>query len=222
MKMHIHTLAPALAAAAVLVCAGAAPGSADAASHASHAPAAQAANGKLAVTQAALRDLWIGHIFWVREVVQDMVQKNAAAMKVAEQQVVANARQIAGAIEPFYGKQASEQLFKLLAGHYGAVKAHAEATIAADAAHTKKAFDELVANAGEIAVFLSGANPYLPEEALRGLLASHGAHHVQQNQQLAARDFAAEAQTWETMKNHMYTIADALGSALAQQFPEKF
>lgn len=188
------------------------------------APETQATSStnKLAATQAALRDLWVGHIFWVREVVQDMVHKDASATKVAEQQVVANAKQIAGAIEPFYGKAASEKLFKLLAGHYTAIKAHATATIAGNTADAKKAVDDAVANAGEIAVFLSGANPNLPEATLRGLLTAHGAHHVQQNQQLAAKDFAGEARTWETMKNHMYTISDALGSALAKQFPDKF
>src|SRR5687767_3920767 len=76
--------------------------------------AVQAAPGTKAVaTQMALRDLWLGHIFWVREVVADMVAKDTAAVTVAEGRVVDNAKQIAGAIEPFYGRAASDQLFKL-------------------------------------------------------------------------------------------------------------
>jgi hypothetical protein len=55
-----------------------------------------------------------------------------------------------------------------------------------------------------------------------GLLSAHGAHHVQQNQQIAAQDWAGEARTWEAMKNHMYVIADALGAGIAKQFPDKF
>jgi hypothetical protein len=180
------------------------------------------APAKLARTQAALRDLWLGHIFWVREVVQGLAQKNSAAAAAAEQQVVANAKQIAGSIEPFYGKPASEQLFKLLAGHYSAVRAHADATVAGNAADAKRALGQLTANADEVATFLSSANPYLPKATLNSLLTAHGGHHVQQNQQLAANDLAGDARTWEAMKNHMYAIADALGSALAKQFPEKF
>ena len=61
-------------------------------------------SAKVVSTQGALRDLWVGHVFWVREVVQGMVHKDAAASEQAEKQVVANAKQIAGAIEPFYGK----------------------------------------------------------------------------------------------------------------------
>jgi hypothetical protein len=186
------------------------------------AKADAAVPAKLAATQAALRDLWVGHIFWVREVVQGLVQKNTAASDLAEQQAVANAKQIAGAIEPFYGKPASEQLFKLLAGHYTAVKSHASATVAGKSAEAKTALDELTRNANEIAKFLSGANSHWPEATLQSLLAAHGGHHAQQNQQLAANNLAAEARTWEAMKNHMYVIADALGSGLAKQFPEKF
>jgi hypothetical protein len=185
--------------------------------------AAAAANpAEVAATQAALRDLWLGHIFWVREVSRAVADKNSAATALAEQQAVANAKAIAGSIEPFYGKPATEQLFKLLAGHYTAIKSHATANAGRSTADAKRAVDALTANANEIAVFLSGANPNLPEATLKQLLAAHGGHHVQQNQQLAAKDYAGEARTWEAMKTHIYTIADALGGALAKQFPAKF
>lgn len=179
-------------------------------------------SAKVAATQAAERDLWVGHIFWVREVARGLAEKNAAAADFAEKQVVANAKQLAGAIEPFYGKAATDQLFKLLAGHYTAIKAHATATVAGDAAGAKKALGDLTSNANEIAKFLSGANPNLPEATLKSLLAAHGGHHVQQNQQLVAHDLAGEARTWEAMKTHVYTIADALIGGIAKQFPEKF
>jgi len=55
-----------------------------------------------------------------------------------------------------------------------------------------------------------------------GLLSAHGAHHVQQNQQIAAQDWAGEARTWEAMKHHMHVIADVLGAGIAKQFPDKF
>jgi hypothetical protein len=189
------------------------------------APASKAATTvsvKLAATRAVLRDLWVGHIFWVREVVVHLAAKDATSAGVAEQEVVANAKQIAAAIEPFYGKPAADQLFKLLAGHYGAIKAHAQATLANNSAGAKKALDEALANAGDIAKFLSRANPYLPEATLYSLLTAHGAHHVQQNQQIAARQFADEARTWDAMRNHIYSVADALADGLAKQFPDKF
>ena len=136
--------------------------------------------------------------------------------------MVANTKQIADSIEPFYGKATTDQLFKLLANHYTAIKGHATATVAGDAAGAKKALGDLTSNANEIAKFLAGANPNLPEATLKSLLAAHGGHHVAQNQQLAAHDMAAEAKTWDAMKTHIYTIADALAGGIAKQFPDKF
>ena len=191
--------------------------------HQEHGAAKQPSrNAKVSQTAAALRDLWLGHIFWVRNVSLATLGKDDAAAKAAEQQAVANAQAIAAAIEPFYGAGAKERMFKLLAGHYGAVKAYLVATAAGDAAGQSNATQSLTANAEEIAVFLSKANPNLPKEAVNGLLLAHGGHHIQQIQQLKDRNYEAEAKTWQDMKAHMYQIADAMTDALAKQFAKKF
>lgn len=193
------------------------------AQHSGHMVVAQApVAAKAAEASAAQRDLWVGHIFWVRNVVVETYAGNKKAAAAAEKQVVTNAKAIAASIEPFYGKEASEKLFGLLAGHYGAVKQHLEATAAGSQSKQDAAIKNLTGNATEIAKFLSGANPNLPFDTLNGLLLAHGGHHIQQNQQLKGKQYAQEAQTWEAMKKHMYVIADALAGALAKQFPAKF
>lgn len=176
----------------------------------------------LADTRAALRDLWIGHVFWVRNVVDARFEGNADEAKAAEQQVVANAQAIAGSLEPFYGAAAGEKLFGLLAGHWGAISDYLDATRADNKADQEASFDKLVANANAISEFLGGANPHLPVDTLRSLLTAHGSHHVQQIRQFDARQFDEEAKTWTMMKDHMYVIADALAGGIAQQFPDKF
>lgn len=173
-------------------------------------------------TRMALRDLWVEHVFWVRNYVVANEAKNPGARDAAAAEVVANAKQIAGAIEPFYGKAASDQLLKLLAGHWGAVKSVSDATTSPDAARREAAMKELSANAKEIATFLSGANPHLPYETLFGALTAHGAHHVAQIDQLHAANYAEEARTWTMMRGHMLVIADTLANGLAAQFPDKF
>jgi hypothetical protein len=185
---------------------------------------AQAAAVPAAVvnTRAALRDLWITHVFWVRNVVEARIAGDTDRAKTSEQQVVANAKAIAGAIEPYYGKPASDKLFGLLAGHWGAISEYLDAARNKQDAGKKAALDKLTGNAGEIATFLASANPHWPVDTLRGLLSAHGAHHVQQIDQLVAHEYAKEAQTWSAMKDHMYVIADALADGLAAQFPDKF
>ncbi len=188
------------------------------------APAGEKAplTATFAATQDALRDLWIGHIFWVRAVVEARFDGNENAARAAEQQVVANAQAIAGAVEPFYGDAASAQLFELLAGHWGAISSYLDATLADSKPGQDAAFQQLVDNANGIAQFLGGANPHWPVDTVSGLLTAHGSHHVHQIQQFAAGDFEAEAKTWTLMKDHMYVIADALPVGLARQFHEKF
>jgi hypothetical protein len=177
---------------------------------------------KVYATKAALRDLWIGHVFWIRNVVVAALAGDASAQQVAEKQAVANAQAIAASIEPFYGAEAKEKLFTLLAGHYGAVKAYLDASVAEDDTKQTEATSNLTDNAEEIASFLSSANPYLPKDTLNELLQAHGGHHIAQIEQLQAKDYAGEAQTWADMSQHMYVIADALADALAKQFPAKF
>src|SRR5215210_6573786 len=135
-----------------------------------HSSAAKqpAVSAKAAETGAALRDLWTGHIFWVRNVAFATLTKNDVAANAAEQQVVENAKAIAGAIEPFYGAAAKDGLFKLLAGHYGAIKEYLVAVSAADSSAQGKAIQTLTKNAEDIAAFLSKANPHLAKDAVTG------------------------------------------------------
>ena len=185
-------------------------------------PAATTAKAGIsaAETDAALRDLWTGHIFWVRNVVVATLNNDTAARAAAEKQVVANAKAIANSISPFYGQPASDKLFGLLAGHYGAVKQYLDA--GTDAAKQAAATKALTDNAGEIATFLSGANPNLPKDAVLGMLAAHGGHHIMQINQLRAKQYDQEAETWAAMKDHMNKLADTLAGAIAKQFPDKF
>jgi len=192
------------------------------AQHTGHGIEAAPVSFKVAQTEAALRDLWLGHVFWVRNVVTETLARNKAATATAENEVVANAKQLAASIEPFYGKAASDQLFDLLAEHYGAIKGYLEATVADSQSDQDAAMESLTDNADEIAVFLSSANPNLPHDTVQGFFLAHGGHHVQQIKQLHDRQYPQEAQTWEAMKDHMYVIADALVAALAKQFPAKF
>jgi hypothetical protein len=169
----------------------------------------------------ALRDLWTGHIFWVRNVVLATKLGDAEGAKVAEENVVKNARSIADAIVPFYGQAAADKLFGLLAGHYGAIKEYMTASYAGSKEGKDAAVDKIRKNAVEIATFLSSANPNWPKETLVSLLFAHGGHHIAQIDAFATKDYVSESQTWEMMKNHMYVIADALGKGIVKQFPKK-
>ena len=171
--------------------------------------------------QAAMRDLWHGHIVHARDYALAVHAGNDADAKAAADAVVANAKDISGAVAGFYGKAGGDQMLTLLGGHWGAVKAMTDTRAAGDEAGATKAMGDLTANAGDIAKFLAAANPNLPEDTVRGLMLAHGAHHSSQINLILKGDTAGEAADWTAMQAHMDMIADALAGAIAKQFPDK-
>lgn len=169
-----------------------------------------------------LRDLWVGHIFWVRHVVSNIATNDPEERDAAEKEVETNTKQIANTMAPFYGEAASEKFYRLLDGNIGAVEDYSEATVAGNKRQQDAALAHLASNADEIADFLSHLNPYLQKDIVRGLIATHGAHHVLQINQYKAKDYAPLGATWPMMRQHIYVIADTLTTALAKQFPNKF
>ena len=84
---------------------------------------------RVAEMQQTHRDLWLGHIILVQHVVLYNATNNPAERDAAEKDVVANAKQIAIMVAPFYGEAKAEKFFTLLVGHVAAVKEYSEATV---------------------------------------------------------------------------------------------
>jgi hypothetical protein len=168
-----------------------------------------------------MRDLWVEHIFWIRNVVIETLANNTAAAKVADGEVLANAKRVSVVIEPFCGKAGSDKFYGLIVGHYEPIKQYLEATVAGSSAKQDAALKDAVANGNELAVFLSGATG-LPVDAARGMLLAHVGHHVQQINELHDHQYGAEAQTWTEMRQHMYMIADGSADAIEKKFPAKY
>lgn len=183
------------------------------------APAAAPAAPKL---HAAMRSLLQGHIVATRDYALAVHAGDNAAAKKAETAAVDNAKAIANAVAGFYGQAGGDAFLKLLAGHWGGVKALTNAAHDNNTAAEQKAMQDLAANGDQIAKFLSGANPFLSEEAVRGLWLQHvNDHKMQVDQMMSNAPKAEQMATWTHMQEHANTIADALAGAIAQQFPTK-
>lgn len=190
-----------------------------AAAQAASAPAAAPAAPKL---HAALRSLLHGHIVATRDYALAVHTGNKAHAKKASAAVVSNAKQIANAVAGFYGKAGGDAFLKLLAGHWGGVKALTDAAHAHDSAAEQSAMQDLASNGTQIAKFLSSANPNLPENTVKGLWMMHVMDHKTQVDEMMSNAPAAEqAKAWAEMQKHANTIADALAAGIAKQFPNK-
>lgn len=174
----------------------------------------------------ALRDLYVGHIFWVRDLVIATRLGEKGAISEADEYGLKNAKAIGESIAPIYGQAAGDKFATLFTGHYMAVKSYMTAAFAnnfkGSSALKKAALDKLTKNADEIAAFVSSANPNLPKTTVYGLLVTHAQQHIMSIEATAKRDWGGEADMWDPMVKHIYTIADALAEGIAKQFPDKF
>lgn len=85
---------------------------------------------KVAELKMALRDLYINHIFWVRDLVVSTRLGEKAAAGEADEYGAKNAKVIGQSIAPFYGQAAGEKFATLFVGHYSAVKTYMNAAFA--------------------------------------------------------------------------------------------
>jgi hypothetical protein len=218
MNMKMQTLSIACAALLGLGFTAATPALAQGHAHAATAPAPTAAPN----LHKAMRGLWHGHVVTTRDYALAVFAGNKAGADKAADAVVANAKDIAQAVAGFYGQPAGDGLLKLLAGHWGAVKALTDSAHAGNAAGEDKALNDAVANAGEIAKFLAGANPNWKEADLDAGLVAHFGHHKSQVDMMAAKAPKDKQEAeWTAMQQHMDAIADVLTDGIAKQFPDK-
>jgi hypothetical protein len=191
-----------------------------------HSQAAEPNPAKVAALKMALRDLYINHIFWVRSLVIATRLGEKGAVSEADEYGEKNAKAIGQSIAPFYGQAAGDKFATLFVGHYSAVKAYMQAAFAnnfrGNAASKKAAAAQLTQNASAIAAFVSSANPNLPKGTVYGLLLTHGQQHIMSIDATVKKDWSAEADMWDPMVKHVYTISDALADGIAKQFPGKF
>jgi hypothetical protein len=167
------------------------------------------------------RELWLGHIYWVQHAVLGNATHSLAQRDAAKKEVDANTKQLAEMLIPFYGEARSQKFLSLLDINISAVREYSEATVADNKSKQDAALARLASNSEDFGTFFSGINPYLPESAVRGLIAAHGAHHVLQINQYKKKDYAHLDETWKLMRDHVYVIADTLMDAILKQFPDK-
>ncbi len=181
---------------------------------------------KVAELKSVLRDLYINHIFWVRDLVVSTRLGQKIAVSEADEYGLKNAQAIGRSIAPFYGAAAGEKFATLFVGHYSAVNAYMSAAFAnnfrGNAALKKASLDKLAKNANDIAVFVSSANPNLPKATVYGFLTTHVQQHVMSINATAKKDWSGEADMWGPMVKVIYTLSDALADGIAKQFPDKF
>jgi hypothetical protein len=203
------------AAALALLLASEHPGSA-------HAMRAGTQSTKAAAFSASMAKLWEDHIVWTRMVIVDFAA-DLPDLKAAETRLLRNQTDIGNAIKPYYGTAAGNALTGLLRTHILEAVPVLQAAKDGDKPALTKALSAWYANAHQIAVFLSKANPQawpLP------LTASMMKRHLDlTTQEAVARlqgHWAADIAAYDRVHTEILQMANMLSGGIVNQFPNRF
>jgi hypothetical protein len=169
-----------------------------------------------------MRKLWEDHITWTRNVIisfqADLPDLNAAIARLLQNQV-----DIGNAIKPYYGDAAGDQLTALLREHIlGAAKVLA-ALKAGDQSALQSALADWYANAHDIAVFLSVANPEnWPLAEMDQMMRDHLDATTREAVARHEGDWNADVAAYDAVHVQALAMADMLSNGIIAQFPKRF
>jgi hypothetical protein len=177
---------------------------------------------KEAALHNAMHKLWEDHITWTRvfiiSAVAGLPDKDAATQRLLQNQV-----DIGNAIKPFYGNAAGDQLTALLKEHIVIAADVVTAAKANDNAKLDDANKRWIANADQIAAFLSKANPKnWPEAEMRMMMHDHLKLTTNEAAARIQGDWAADVRAYDAVHEQILKMADGLSTGIVKQFPEKF
>jgi hypothetical protein len=177
----------------------------------------------------AMRKLWEDHITYTRNVIIsfELNEPDAGALLpdlgTVVDRLLRNQVDIGDAIKPFYGTAAGNQLTALLQEHINGAADVLTALKANDQAALQAALDAWYANAHEIAVFLSNANPRnwpLAEmdQMMRDHLDTTTAEAVARHD----TDWSGDVAAYDRVHAVILEMADMLSDGIIAQFPNRF
>lgn len=133
-----------------------------------------------------------------------------------------NSMDIAGAIGLVYGKGAEDAFLPLWRKHIGFFVDYTMAVAKNDQSAKEKAVNDLIGYTKDFGAFLQSANSRLKQDAVADLVKSHVLTLAAVVDAQAAKDYPKAFEAERIAYGHMQHVADALATAIAQQYPKKF
>jgi len=156
------------------------------------------------------------HVWLAGAAVNGAVKGTEGEFDAAAGALDANSQELAAMIGSVFGAEAGDAFLGLWRAHIGMFVDYTQGKAAGDDAKVQKAEADLEGYARDFGVFLNGALPDLPVEAVEGLLKEHVAHTK------GAIDavVAGQADAFTVLRDagqHMADIADPLAAAITAQ-----
>lgn len=168
-----------------------------------------------------MRKLWEDHVTWTRNVICCLVD-DLPGTDQAVKRLLKNQDDIGNAIKPVYGEDAGNKLTALL---------HVHITIAADVVKAARASDNTAldaankkwfANADDISVFLSKANPNWKSDDMKKMMHDHLKLTTDEAVARIKKDYDADIAAYDKVHEEILAMSDMLSDGIVKQFPRKF
>lgn len=168
-----------------------------------------------------MRKLWEDHVFYTRNFIISALANLEDANKISER-LLKNQDEIGNAVKVYYGEAAGNQLAGLLRDHILIAVEVVKAAKSGNDMELKKASDKWNANADDIAVFLSNANPNWPKQTLVDMLHKHLDLTTNEVVSRLKKDWPADIKAFDEGNDHILILSDTLSNGIVKQFPDKF
>lgn len=167
-----------------------------------------------------MRKLWSDHVIWTRQYIVSAALGDPSA-QAASQRLLKNQEDIGNAVAQYYGAAAGTKLTDLLKQRILIAVDLVTAAKAGDAAKQADAEKRWHDNAGDIATFLSGANPNWPRQTLLDMLNQHLALTTREAVDRLKQNWTDDVAAFDAIFSQAMVMADALTDGIAKQFPTK-
>jgi hypothetical protein len=190
--------------------------------HASSMASQPRLSAKAVAFRSAMDKLWEDHIVWTRMVIVDFAA-GLPDLQTAEARLLRNQADIGNAIKPFYGKTAGNTLTGLLRTHILEAVPVLEAAKAGNQTQLAYALDAWHANAHQIALFLSKANPRnWPLKMTDAMMSRHLALTTQEAAARLQGNWKADVAAYDRVHAEILEMSHMLSSGILRQFPNRF
>jgi hypothetical protein len=170
----------------------------------------------------AMRKLWEDHITWTRNVIIS-IDAGLPDLNTVVARLLQNQTDIGNAIKPYYGDAAGDQLTALLRQHILGAADVLVALKAGDQSALQAALTAWYANAHDIAVFLSTANPKnWPLAEMDQMMKDHLDATTREAVARNQGDWSADVAAYDAVHVQILAMADMLSSGIIAQFPNEF
>ncbi len=168
-----------------------------------------------------MRKLWEDHITWTRNVIFCLVDELPGTTQ-AVNRLLQNQIEIGNAIKTYYGEDAGKKITELLYAHINIAAEVIKAAKIGNATVLGEANTRWYANADDISIFLSKANPNWALADMKMMMDDHLKITTDEVVERIKKNYDGDVVAFDKVHNEILKMSDMLADGIVKQFPEKF